>query len=189
MARRPAILALTILAASWYGMMLVHELGHVLAAWATGSTISAVRVPWVGFSQTEIARYGGPAWAVVAAGPVLGVLVPAAAWGLGRVVARGWVGVPLLRFFAGFCLVANGWYMASALVDPAGDAGDLAALGVPRWAVAVPGILAAASGFAVWHGLGLSFGPRGGQVGRGMLTAAGVGLAVVLILVAAANLR
>lgn len=181
--RAPILIGLTLIA-SWYGMMLVHELGHVLAARGTGSAVAAVRVPWVGFSQTEMVRYAEPAWVVVAAGPAAGVVLPVLAWLAVRRVGRGRACEPLARFFAGFCLVANGGYMASALVNAAGDAADLAALGVSRWAIAVPGVIAAGLGLAVWNGLGRSFGLGGGDVRRGMTLAAGIAAAGVLGVVA-----
>jgi hypothetical protein len=144
---------LLILTASWYAMMIVHELGHVLAAWATGSTLSGVVVPWVGLSQTVIPVYRHPTW-VVGTGPIVGVLVPIAAWGAGRSLGASRAWLEVLRFFAGFCLVANGAYMASAFLSPAGDTEDLLALSVPVWAFGAPGLLALAAGLWVWNGLG-----------------------------------
>ena len=48
-APRGAILGLG-LYPSWLAMMAVHEAGHVLHAWASGGTVSVVRVPLAGFS-------------------------------------------------------------------------------------------------------------------------------------------
>ncbi len=177
------ILVLSTLVASWYGMMLVHELGHVLAAWGTGSRVAEVRVPFIGLSQTEMAEYRHAAW-VVGMGPIVGVAVPALVW-----VLAWWLfgtrAEPLPRFFAGFCLVANGGYMVSALAFPVGDAADLVALGVPGWATGVPGLVAAGAGLAVWHGLGRAFGFGGGVIPRQMLFAAVVWMLVVIGVVAA----
>lgn len=157
---RAATILLTLIA-SWYGMMLVHELGHVLAAFVTGSRIDAVRVPFFGLSQTEIATYKHPI-VVIVMGPVVGVLLPLAAWLVIRMrpLARriGPAAVVLSRFFAGFCLVANGGYLASGLVSPVGDVADLAALGEPMWLVGGVGLAMAAVGLAVWNGLGPAFG-------------------------------
>jgi hypothetical protein len=173
-------LILSTLVASWYGMMLVHELGHVLAAWGTGSTVAEVRVPFFGLSQTEIAEYRHGAL-VVGMGPTVGVAVPLVVW----VVARGFRArvEPLSRFFAGFCLVANGGYMASGLFSPVGDAADLAALGVPGSAMGVPELLAVGAGLAVWNGLGRAFGFGGAEIRRGVVVAAGVWVGVTLGLV------
>ena len=55
------------------------------------------------------------------AGPILGVALPVAAW-LAAALCR-LVGAYLLRFFAGFCLVANGAYIAGGSFDRLGDAG------------------------------------------------------------------
>lgn len=170
------------LVASWYGMMLVHELGHVVAAWGTGSRVAEVRVPFFGLSQTEIAEYRRAA-VVVAMGPIIGVVVPLLVWLVAR-LSRAGVG-PLARFFAGFCLVANGGYMASGMILPVGDAADLAALGVPGWAMGVPGLVAAGAGLAAWNGLGRAFGFGGGEVRRSTVVAGVVWMLVVLGLVAA----
>ena len=37
-----ALLILSILSQSWLGMMIVHELGHVFAAWANSGTVAKV---------------------------------------------------------------------------------------------------------------------------------------------------
>ena len=172
------ILVLSTLVASWYGMMLVHELGHVLAAWATGSRVAEVRVPFFGLSQTEIAEYRHAA-VVVTMGPILGVVVPVLVWVVARWLFRTRV-EPLTRFFAGFCLVANGGYMASGLVAPVGDAADLVALGLPGWAMGVPGLVAAGAGLAVWNGLGRAFGFGGGVIPRQMVAAGVVWMLVAI---------
>lgn len=152
-------IAMTLIAC-WYGMMLTHELGHVLAAVATGSRIDAVRVPLFGLSQTEIATYKHPV-AVIAMGPVVGVVPPLIAWAaLVRRQARvGRPGrAPLTKFFAGFCLVANGGYLASALVLPVGDVADLMALGVSANLLGGAGVAMAGAGLWMWNGLGAAFG-------------------------------
>ena len=51
---------------------------------------------------------------------------------------------------------------------------DLGALGVSRWAIGAPGVIAAGLGLAVWNGLGRSFGLGGGEVRRGTMMAAAV---------------
>lgn len=190
---RTATILLTLIA-SWYGMMLVHELGHVLAALATGSKVDAVRVPFLGLSQTEIAVYKHPV-VVIAMGPVVGVVLPLLAWGVVRTRSLagrfGPAPVVLARFFAGFCLVANGGYLASGLVSAVGDVADLAALGVPMWLVGGIGLAAAGVGLAVWNGLGAAFGlgVRGQNLPRGSLfTVVVVCNLAVLVMVVSINL-
>ncbi len=181
---RPAIiLVLLTLIASWFGMMIVHETGHVLAALATGSVIDRVSLPWVGFSQTQITKYVRPT-VVVAAGPTLGVILPAIGWAVLRRSSWG----ALCRFFAGFCLVANGGYIASAMVKPAGDADALVALGVPAWVLGVAGCVAVAIGLQLWNGLGSSFGLGRASVPAGAVTKAFAACAVVLGIVLSSHL-
>ena len=65
---------------------------------------------------------------------------------------------------AGFCLITNGTYLATAAIQPVGDAEDLLRLGTPLYAVAVPGVLAFSGGLALWSGLGRDFGFAGGTL-------------------------
>jgi hypothetical protein len=176
-------LGLNTLIASWYGMMLVHELGHVAAALATGSRIESVRIPLVGFSQTEISVYHHPLW-VVAMGPAVGVAVPLAVWAVVRGLTRRfrdrWTLEPLSRFFAGFCLVANGGYLASAIAQPVGDVEELVLFGVPIWGLTSLGGLGVLAGLAMWNGLAKAFGFRGGLANPAMLNAATVWMALTM---------
>ncbi|MEK6701657.1 MAG: hypothetical protein AABZ53_05295 [Planctomycetota bacterium] len=182
MNRHRAILILLTLLSSWYAMMIVHECGHILAALATGSKIDRVLLPWIGFSQTEISKYVHPTF-VVAAGPALGVTLPLAAW----LACHRLTWAPLLRFFAGFCLVANGGYIASAIVHAAGDADDLVALGVPSWILGVAGCISVAAGLQLWNGLAPSFGLAPTGIPAGSLRRASFACALVLALVLAVN--
>jgi len=153
MTRRVLIIAL-LLAGSWYAMMLVHEFGHIIAAWATGSKVDAVHVPWVGFSQTLVPTTQWPR-AVTSSGPIFGTLLPLFIWLTARRISslarRGWS--VIARFFAAFCLLANGVYIGSALLSPVGDAEELVRVGVPAWALTALGLPAAALGIALWNGI------------------------------------
>src|SRR5947209_13043350 len=64
----------------------------------------------------------------------------------------------LLRFFAGFCLVANGVYLGVGSFDGVGDAGDLLRYGAPRWALITYSLASVPVGLYLWHGLGRHFG-------------------------------
>src|SRR4051794_14452795 len=102
------ILVASVLPLSWLGMMAVHELGHVLGAWLTGGAVSKVVLHPLTISRTELSHNPHPLL-VTWAGPVLGVLLPLLALGVAAAVRMP--GVYLLRFFAGFCLIANGAYI------------------------------------------------------------------------------
>src|SRR6266702_7943977 len=101
------LLLLSVGVLSWLGFMIVHEFGHVVIGWCSGGAVSRVvlhpmQISWTAFSRNPHPRL--VAWG----GPVLGSLLP-----LGFFVAAGALrspGVYLFRFFAGFCLVANGLY-------------------------------------------------------------------------------
>ena len=157
-------------------MMLVHELGHALHAVVSGGEVE--RIVWtpLAFSRTDLGRNPEPAF-VVWGGFVWGVLIPLVLLGAGR-LAR----LPhlfLLRFFAGFCLVVNGVYLASGAVVPAGDTGDLLRLGTPAWVLAAAGVPPAAAGLWMWNGLARSFGLGGAAPARGSLAGA-LGVTAVL---------
>lgn len=158
MKRRVVIVTIALIA-SWYAMMMVHELGHVIAAWVTGSRVETVRVPWFGFSQTVVSTSDWPR-AIVVGGPAFGAVAPLGVWlataTVGRLYRSGWS--ILARFFAAFCLLANGVYMASAVLLPVGDAEELIRLGVRAWTLAVPGGIAAAGGLALWNGMSRKIG-------------------------------
>lgn len=142
-------------------MQAVHEFGHVIAGLVTGADRIIVDLHPLRFSRTHIEPNLQPL-IVVLGGPVLGCVMPlalhAVLGGLVPSAARGPVDTARLsdgtRFFAGFCLVANGAYLGIGWIDRVGDAGDLIRLDVPAWLLIVFGIVAFAAGIALWHGLG-----------------------------------
>ncbi|MCC6969309.1 MAG: hypothetical protein IT434_03735 [Phycisphaerales bacterium] len=160
MRQRVLIIAI-LLAASWYAMMLVHECGHVIAAWSTGSHVEAVRVPWLGFSQTIVPTTDWPR-VVAASGAALGSALPFLAWLTIRCMPRIRRGTAcaIARYFAGFCLLANGVYVGCAVLLPVGDTEDLVRMGVPAWTLTVIGWPIAAAGVAMWNGMAKSIGTR-----------------------------
>jgi hypothetical protein len=171
------VLVAATLAGSWLGMQAVHELGHFIGAWFTGARVVRVELPPWGFSRTEIAGGSVPVL-VLAAGPVLGVLLPLAAWSLWR--RARWPGGYLLRFFAGFCLIANGAYIGAGSFGRVEDAGELLSHGAPAWSLWAFGIVAVAAGLRLWHGEGAHFG-LGAAQGRVSPRAAYIVAAVVLL--------
>ena len=133
----------------------VHEFGHVAAAWLTGGEVSQVVIHPLTISRTDLARNPDPLL-VVWAGPVLGCVLPLVAWGLAE--ALGWSWTYLLRFFAGFWLIANGAYIGVGSFDRIGDAGGMLQHGSPIWSLWVFGLFTVPTGFALWHNQGEAFG-------------------------------
>jgi hypothetical protein len=156
MKRQPKwVLVGSTLAFSWLAMQIFHEFGHVLGAWATGGDILEVHLPPLGISQTLLSDNPSPlvvAWM----GPLIGVAIPLAIWFL--VQACKLRGNYVLRFFAGFCCVANGAYLAFGSIHGIGDAGDLVRYGAPSWHLWAFGIILVPLGFYLWNGLSRHFG-------------------------------
>ena len=75
-----------------------------------------------------------------------------------RWLRRRWTVTFWLRFFAGFCLIANGAYLAVGSFDRIGDAGDLMTHGAPIWLLWLFGLTTIPAGLRLWHGLGPQFG-------------------------------
>jgi hypothetical protein len=150
-----AVLAVSIVGASWLGMTLVHEAGHALAAWVTGGRVVRMVLHPLGIPRTEVAPNPQPL-VVVWGGPILGVAAPLALWGLLHALRCG--GAYLWRFFAAFCLVANGAYLAAGSLLRAADAGDMLRLGSPPGVLWAFGGLCVPLGFVLWHRQGKFFG-------------------------------
>ena len=146
------VLIASTLALSWFGMMAVHESGHVLTAWLTGATVVRVVLYPLTISRTDLGENPHPL-IVVWGGPMFGVVVPLLAWIIARMPI--WY---LFRFFAGFCLIANGAYLGIGSFDAVGDAGDLLRHGSPAWQLWLFGALCVPAGLLLWHGLGRHFG-------------------------------
>jgi hypothetical protein len=143
-----AVVVLAVLYATWLGMLATHELGHCLHAWASDGRVARVSIPVLGFSQTIV--WPNPhERLVVWGGPVWGALLPVIACGIVR-TAR-WRVPEAMKFFAGFCLIANGAYIGIGWIWHSGDAGDLLRLGTPRGAMIAFGVAYVAAGLGVWH--------------------------------------
>jgi hypothetical protein len=116
---------------SWLAMMAVHEFGHVLHAWLSGGRVERVVLHPLAISRTDVNPNPNPAF-VAWGGFVWGSALPLAlVWAVRQARLRD---AYLFQFFAGFCLIANGAYLASA------------------------GIIAAGCGLWLWNGLGPRFG-------------------------------
>lgn len=138
--------------ACWLAMLATHEAGHVLHAWISGGRVERVVLPLFGFSRTDLAENPWPLF-VAWGGALWGCLLPAGMWGVTVAIRprlSGW-----LQFFTGFCLIANGAYLAAGSMIEAGDTGDLLRHGAPLWTLIASGILGIIGGLWLWHVLGL----------------------------------
>jgi len=153
--RRQAVLVSTTLLASWLGMQAVHELGHITGAWITGGRVAKVVLYPLTISRTDLADNPHPL-IVVWAGPIFGSLLPLGLWILIR--ARRVAEAFLLRFFAGFCLLANGLYIGVGSFDRVGDCGQMLRHGSAAWQLWLFGAVTAPGGLLLWHRLGSAFG-------------------------------
>src|SRR6266568_2885149 len=133
------ILIVSFLAFSWMGFMVVHEFGHVLAAWLTGGSVGLVVLHPLRISWTTLTRNPHPqlvAWG----GPIGGALFPVIALLSARLFRTP--GLYLFRCFAGFCLIANGLYLLMDSFGRGGDGGTLIRNGAPQWELLLFGIVA-----------------------------------------------
>jgi len=149
------LLIVSALCLSWLLMQAVHELGHVVAAWATGGKVERVVLYPLTISRTDVEPNPQPL-IVVWGGPLVGVLVPLLLWGM--VAAASLPAAWLARFFAGFCLLANGLYIGVGSFEGIGDAGNMLGYGSPIGALWLFGLITAPAGLALWNGLGPHFG-------------------------------
>lgn len=150
-----ALLIASGLLLAWLLMQAIHELGHVAAAWATSGTVERIVLHPLAISRTDVRPNPQPL-VVVWSGPLIGVLLPLAAWGAAAALKLR--GAWMLRFFAGFCLLANGLYIGVGSFGGIGDAGELLRHGAPRWSLWLFGIFTAPAGLALWNGLGKHIG-------------------------------
>lgn len=175
------VLIVSFILFSWLAFMVVHEFGHALTAWSTGGSVNRMVLHPLQISWTTFSRNPHPQL-VTWGGPVLGALLPCVFF----LVAR-WLHSPalyLFRFFAGFCLIANGLYL---MVDSFGRGGDGSALirtGTPQWKLLLFGMLTTPTGFWLWHGLGphFSLGEARGRINLGAVAASVVLLVATVVL-------
>lgn len=149
---------------AWFLMQAVHEIGHVLGAWATGGQVTKVVLHPLAISRTDVLPNPSPEIEVWA-GPLIGATVPVFAWLVGFPCLCGGLS-SWLRYFAGFCLIANGCYLGSGVIEPIGDAEELVRLGTPTWLLGLFGLVSVPTGLWLWHGLGVEFGwgPQGKSI-------------------------
>jgi len=164
----------------WLAMQVVHELGHVVGAWMTGGEVVEVVLHPLEFSRTDMRANPRPG-VVVWMGPIVGVVLPL----LGSWVAKvcRWPGVYMWRVFAGFCLIANGTYIAFGSGERWTDTAVMLAHGTPRWVMVVFGLAAGVAGLYLWNGQGKHFGlgEAKGKADRGAVIVS-VGLLTLVVL-------
>src|SRR5205823_8975788 len=117
-----ALLVASTLLGSWLGMQATHEAGHVLGVLLTGGEIATIVLHPLTISHTEVIDNPHPL-VVVWAGPLVGVMLPLILWGL--LAVAGTSGAFVARFFAGFCLIANGTYLGVGSFLGTGDSGEM----------------------------------------------------------------
>jgi hypothetical protein len=154
------ILVLSTLFGSWLGMQAVHELGHVLGAMLSGGQVAQVVLHPVTISRTDLIKNPRPL-VVVWAGPLVGVILPPILWGILAVTRMQ--GAFVARFFAGFCLIANGAYIGVGSFVGAGDCGEMLRHGSNAWVLWLFGAVSVPMGLWLWNGLGPNFGLGRGQ--------------------------
>ena len=89
---------------------------------------------------------------------------------MGTALMLRFPGFYLFRFFAGFCLIANGLYLIVDSFGKGGDGGTLIRHGASQWELLLFGLVTTPIGFCLWHGLGPHFG-MGSSRGRVNLSA------------------
>jgi hypothetical protein len=150
------LLIVTFIGFSWLAMQVVHEMGHVLAACLTGAEVAKVALHPLIMSHTELGENPHPL-TVVWGGPLSGALFPLLAFGLAAAFKSP--GIYLFRFFAGFCLIANGVYIgAGRFLAEGADPWVMTENGSPLWLLVFFGIVTVPLGLYLWHRQGPHFG-------------------------------
>jgi hypothetical protein len=149
------LLIVSTILSSWLGMQAVHEFGHVLGAWLTDGRVSQVILHPLAISRTDLAHNPSPL-VVVWAGPIVGVTLPLMVWGMAALLH--WTGAFLLRFFAGFCLIANGAYIGIGSFARIGDCAEMLADGSAMWQLWLFGAITVPIGLCLWNHQGHHFG-------------------------------
>ena len=131
--------------------MAVHELGHAIGAVVSGGSVQRVVLHPLAISRTDVSPNPRPGF-VVWMGPVVGCLIPLA---LAALIPIRFASIRnIAKFFAGFCLIANGAYIALGSFDRVGDCEVMLASGAPPWILVMFGATTVPLGLCVWHRMG-----------------------------------
>jgi Peptidase M50B-like len=149
------VLIVSAVLGSWLGMQAVHESGHALGACLSGGRVAQVVLHPLTISRTDLEHNPRPLL-VVWAGPVFGTLLPLALWVVASALRLP--GAFVLRFFAGFCLIANGAYIAGGSFDRIGDCGEMLRQGSALWQLWLFGAVTVPTGLWLWNRQGSHFG-------------------------------
>ncbi|MEI6785422.1 MAG: hypothetical protein WCQ21_31370 [Verrucomicrobiota bacterium] len=180
------LLIVTFIGFAWLAMQVVHELGHVLVARLTGAEVIKVALHPLILSRTDLGENPHPL-AVVWGGPLFGAILPLSFFGLA--LACRVPGLYLFRFFAGFCLVANGVYIGTGwLVNDEADPWVMTQNGSPVWLLVLFGLFTAPLGLYLWHRQGRYFGLAEAR-GKVNMSAALISAALLIVLAGAELLR
>lgn len=181
MAARRTVLIVSTLVGCWLAMQAVHEFGHMLGAWLTGARVERVILHPLAISRTDVAENTHPL-TVVWAGPLVGVMLPLFLWLPARQLQLR--GAFLLRFFAGFCLVANGLYIGVGSFEQVGDCHEMLRNGSALWHLWTFGTICTIAGFTLWNGLGAHFGlsPNAQPISPRLAWGSLIGCAILLLL-------
>jgi hypothetical protein len=161
------VLIASTLLGSWLGMQAVHEAGHALAANLSGGHVARVVLYPLTISRTDVDVNPAPLL-VVWAGPIFGVVAPLLLWLLAAALRLP--GAFVLRFFTGFCLIANGAYIGVGSFERFGDCGVMLQHGSTLWQLWLFGLVAVPAGLWLWHRQGPAFGlgPAAATVSAGV---------------------
>lgn len=173
------VLIVSFLGFCWLTMQIVHECGHVLGALLADAKIDKVALHPCIISRTDVSSNSHPLL-VVCAGPLWAVLLPTLAFVIATIFR--FPGVYLFRFFAGFCLIANGVYIGFGPSESAADSAIMMEYGLLRWQLVLFGLLTTALGLYLWHRQGPYFG-LGVAKGKVNKSAAIVSLSLFLTIV------
>ena len=147
---RQILFGVVAISTCWFGMLVMHEMGHVIGALITGGTVERVVLHPLTISSTHVSPNPSPS-VVVWLGPIWGATFPLAiAW----LCPAETFWRALAVFFAGFCLIANGAYIGLGSFEQIGDCKEMADTGTSAGSMIALGLMCVPSGFYLWHGLG-----------------------------------
>jgi hypothetical protein len=118
-------------------------------------------------SRTDLIENPSPL-VVVWSGPIFGAVAPLMIWAIAAALSSP--GAFVLRFFAGFCCVANGLYVGVGSFGRIGDCAEILRHGSDLWQLWLFGGLTVPVGLWLWDGQSRHFGvgPAKVQVDRGV---------------------